>query len=74
MLRSLLLRLLPCAVLISVSGCAHVAPYEREQLSKPTMDVAERERRRQAFLDHVYDAREGAIGSTGHTGGGCGCN
>jgi hypothetical protein len=27
-----------------------------------------------AYLDHVYDSREGSRGATGTVGGGCGCN
>lgn len=54
-------------------GCVHVAPYEREDLSRPGMDV-EREASEASFQAHVYDSREGATGGTGSTGGGCGCN
>ena len=55
-------------------GCGHVAPYEREQLAKPSMDTTKREALRNRFYAHVYDAREGAMGSTDNAGGGCGCN
>ena len=27
-----------------------------------------------AYLNHVFEAREGARGATGSHGGGCGCN
>ncbi len=27
-----------------------------------------------AYIDHVYEAREGARGALGGSGGGCGCN
>ena len=54
-------------------GCTHVAPYEREYLAKPSMD-AQREADETHFRSHVYDSREGAVGSTDSTGGGCGCN
>jgi len=57
-----------------LNGCGHVAPYEREHLAKPTMDTSERERMRNKFLAHLYDSREGAMGSSDHAGGGCGCN
>ena len=63
------------AVLAAVAGgCGHVAPYQREQLAKPTMDTAKREALRNKFYAHVYDAREGAMGSSDNAGGGCGCN
>ena len=64
------------ALLLAVSalaGCATVSPYEREYLSRPSMDV-QREAREDAFKAHVFDAREGAMGGYGSTGGGCGCN
>jgi hypothetical protein len=59
--------------IVSAVGCAHVAPYEREHLAKPNMDV-KREELRNRFYAHVYDAREGAMGNTDSAGGGCGCN
>jgi hypothetical protein len=63
------------AVLLSaLAGCRHVAPYEREHLSRRCMDVSQCERLRTRFYAHVYDAREGAIGTTDSAGGGCGCN
>lgn len=55
-------------------GCAHVAPYEREHLSRPCMDRGERDAAKNRFYAHVYDAREGAMGTTDNAGGGCGCN
>ena len=27
-----------------------------------------------AYIDHIYDSREGSRGATGTAGGGCGCN
>lgn len=56
-----------------VAGCAHVSPYEREYLARPSMDMA-REGPEQKFKAHVFDAREGGTGGYGSTGGGCGCN
>lgn len=60
-----------CAAL---SACQHVAPYQREALARPGMDVKERELQRNQFYAHVYEAREGAMPSPEHAGGGCGCN
>ena len=54
-------------------GCAHVPPYAREQLTAPGME-SESEAEEERFRSHVYDAREGAAGGHGSTGGGCGCN
>ena len=64
--------------LLSISsgliGCGHVSPYEREYLSRPCMDRGERDAAKGRFVAHVYDAREGAMGTTENAGGGCGCN
>jgi len=60
-------------VLVLLSGCVHVAPYEREDLARSSMD-ASREASELGFQAHVHDAREGATGGHGSTGGGCGCN
>jgi hypothetical protein len=35
---------------------------------------SESEAEEERFRSHVYDAREGAAGGHGSTGGGCGCN
>ena len=55
------------------AGCVHVAPYEREYLARPSMDL-EREGPQETFRGHIYDSREGAMGSSNSAGGGCGCN
>lgn len=60
--------------LCALAGCRHVAPYEREHLSRRCMDTSQCERLRTRFYAHVYDAREGAMGTTDTAGGGCGCN
>jgi hypothetical protein len=59
--------------LILLPGCVHVAPYQREALSRPSMDPAN-ESSEAAFQAHVRESREGASASAGAAGGGCGCN
>jgi len=59
--------------LCAAAGCATVKPYEREYLSRPSMDL-QREATEAKFYTHVLDAREGATGGLGTAGGGCGCN
>jgi hypothetical protein len=54
-----------------VTGCAHVAPYERERLAHSTMATDDLAR---ASEDHVRAVQEGAIGGGSTSGGGCGCN
>ena len=61
----------------SLSGCGRiepwVKPYERDRLADPIMSTG-RDPVSTSYIDHVYEAREGARGATGSAGGGCGCN
>ncbi len=50
-----------------------VSPYERNNLADPIMSFS-RDPVAQAYMHHVYQAREGARGAEGGSGGGCGCN
>ena len=50
-----------------------VKPFEREHLADPIM-AFDRNPVSSAYLDHVFEAREGARGASGSAGGGCGCN
>jgi hypothetical protein len=50
-----------------------VSPYERNNLADPIMSF-NRDPVAAAYLDHVYEAREGARGAQGGGGGGCGCS
>lgn len=62
---------------VQVSGCADikpwVKPYERDKLADPIMSLS-RHGFADTYMHHVYQAREGARGAEGGTGGGCGCN
>ncbi len=63
--------------LTTASGCVSikpwVSPYERNNLADPIMSF-NRDPIGAAYLDHVYEAREGARGAQGGAGGGCGCS
>ncbi len=63
--------------LIAATGCSGiepwVKPYERENLADPIM-AWNRDPVSSSYMLHVYEAREGARGASGATGGGCGCN
>jgi hypothetical protein len=63
--------------LLLLSACSSVQPwvkpYERDRLADPVM-AWDRDALSSAFLDHVYESREGSRGGTGAAGGGCGCN
>ncbi|MEP7311331.1 MAG: DUF4266 domain-containing protein [Pseudomonadota bacterium] len=50
-----------------------VKPYEREHLADPIMAM-EPDPVSAAYIDHVFESREGSRGATGGGGGGCGCN
>lgn len=70
---------LAASLLPGLAGCAGarlepwVSPYERNQLADPIMSF-NRAPVAQGYLSHVYQAREGARGAEGGSGGGCGCN
>lgn len=59
------------------SGCTSiepwVKPYERANLATEIMK-SDRNPVSDAYFNHVYEAREGARGASGSSGGGCGCN
>ncbi len=63
-------------ILFALIGCAiepWVKPYERANLADPIMSF-NRDPVASAYINHVFEAREGARGAEGGTGGGCGCN
>jgi hypothetical protein len=59
--------------LLSLSGCITVAPQQRAILADPTMQF-QVDAKHDAALRHAIDNREGSMGGTGVSGGGCGCN
>ncbi len=65
------------AALAGMAGCSSiepwVKPYERDRLADPIMSF-DADPVSSAYLQHVYEAREGARGGEGAAGGGCGCN
>ena len=60
-----------------LAGCTSiepwVKPYERDRLADPIMAL-EGDPVSTAYIQHVFEAREGARGGEGAAGGGCGCN
>ena len=70
--------ILVVALLLSgLAGCSGVEPwvkpYERDRLADPIMAL-DADPVSSAYIQHVYEAREGARGGEGAAGGGCGCN
>ena len=63
--------------MLGLSACSNiepwVKPYERDNLADPIMAL-DTDPVSSAFLQHVYESREGARGAEGSAGGGCGCN
>jgi hypothetical protein len=68
---------LVAVALAGASGCAAskwtVKPHQRELLADRIMQL-DAEAQERAAEEHVLANREGAIGGTGTSGGGCGCN
>ena len=63
-------------ILFLIAGCSvqpWVKPYERDHIADPIMSF-DRDPVSSSYMHHVYEAREGARGATGSSGGGCGCN
>lgn len=64
-------------LLLVASACGNiepwVKPYERQSLADPIMSF-DLNPVSTSYMDHVYEAREGARGALGSAGGGCGCN
>ncbi len=68
--------LLIVLLLALLAGCGvkpWVKPYQRQRLADPIM-FFDRDPVSSAYVNHVYEAREGARGAEGSQGGGCGCN
>lgn len=70
-------RLWPVGLAFALSACGNiepwVKPYERQNLADPIMSF-DLNPVSTSYMDHVYEAREGARGALGGAGGGCGCN
>ena len=68
--------MLPLLVFAGLAGCSiepWVKPYERDRLADPIMAL-DSDPVSTSYIQHVYEAREGARGGEGAAGGGCGCN
>ncbi len=69
--------LLALLAVMGLSACGPiepwVKPYERDKLADPIMAL-DADSVSTSYIQHVYEAREGARGGEGAAGGGCGCN
>jgi len=68
-----LLAALTATLSLASGACATVAPYERERLARPDMELG-RNADAKAGEEHATAYREGSSGGMGSSGGGCGCN
>lgn len=59
-------------LIVGLSGCVTVQPWERGILSDPMMIFNENALDK-GIQEHHFDFREGSVGGTGSQGGGCGC-
>ncbi len=67
-------RALACVLVLSgLASCAAVAPQQRAILADPTMQF-DSDVKHDTALRHAVENREGSMGGTGVSGGGCGCN
>jgi hypothetical protein len=59
------------------AGCSNtswtVKPHQRELLADRIMKL-DADPQEQAAEQHILENREGAVGGSGTSGGGCGCN
>lgn len=59
-------------LLLWMTGCAEVQPWERGTLAKPQMAL-EQQPLQSELRGHGYGAREAAGAGNSASGGGCGC-
>lgn len=64
-----------CSGALLLSGCSSlgVAPWERDQLAEPRMELTANAIDK-SFDDHIYFSKEASSGGRGSSAGGCGCN
>ncbi len=61
------------ALVLSLSACASVQPWERGTLARPEMQL-DPNPLQTGLYEQVYDSKEAAGGGTKAAGAGCGCN
>jgi len=59
-------------LLLVLSGCTTVQPWERERLADPNM-IFDDNPIQKGIKDHYINIREGSEGGNGSQSGGCGC-
>lgn len=59
-------------IVISISGCAFVPQRDREYLADPIMQRTD-DALESGLEGHNFPRREGSVGGSSGSGGGCGC-
>ncbi len=72
-MRRLLRVLAALTLLLLVSACATVHPWDRDLLAQKSMSFNPSPML-QAVDEHIYFSKEASMGGIGVGGGGCGCN
>ncbi|WP_111641092.1 DUF4266 domain-containing protein [Marinimicrobium alkaliphilum] len=60
-------------LLVSVSACTQVQPWERNYLARPEMAL-EPDPMGALLRSHIHHSKEAASSVSSGSGGGCGCN
>jgi hypothetical protein len=60
-------------IVLLLSGCAGVQPWDRDVLARPEMQIVS-DPIEAAADEHIYFSKEASSGGQGFGGGGCGCN
>ena len=60
-------------LVLALTACAPVQPWEKDRLAKTEMAL-EPDPLEAEIDSHTYFSKEGASGRAGSAGGGCGCN
>ena len=60
-------------VLVGLTACTTVKPWQRDLLAKPQMAL-DSDPLQTSFDEHIYFSKEASSGGRGFGGGGCGCN
>ena len=61
------------AIVVVLTGCAGVEPWDRDVLARPEMQLVS-DPLEAATDEHIYFSKEASSGGQGFGGGGCGCN
>jgi len=70
-MRKMMVIVILVIVVLATTGCAGVAPYNRERLAHPSMSTSDLAGPSE---EHARAVQEGAMGGGFEAGGGCGCN